>query len=140
LLTPKILRTNCVCAIWSTFTVGNVDENGTLLLNKVYNIALQFRFHVPCKRWVIFGVVVFILIDWLIDWVFIFKDVFNNSNNNNNDISDSNKTLQIIIPIMVICSVLLILVGVWVVYARRHPNTASGKWLIAVRFIHKIFT
>ena len=42
---------------------------------------------------------------------------------------DSDKTLQIVIPIVVVCSVLLILVGVWVVYARTHPNTASGLWL-----------
>ena len=46
---------------------------------------------------------------------------------------DSDKTLQIVIPIVVICSVLLILVGVWVVYARAHPNTASGQWLIENR-------
>ena len=45
----------------------------------------------------------------------------------------SDKTLQIVIPIVVICSVLLILVGVWVVYARAHPNTASGQWLIENR-------
>ena len=46
---------------------------------------------------------------------------------------DSGKTLQIVIPIVVVCSVLLILVGVWVVYARAHPNTASGQWLIENR-------
>ena len=46
---------------------------------------------------------------------------------------DPDKTLQIVIPIVVICSVLLILVGVWVVYARAHPNTASGQWLIENR-------
>ena len=46
---------------------------------------------------------------------------------------DSNKTLQTVIPIVVVCSVLLILVGFWVVYARRHPNTSSGRWLIENR-------
>ena len=46
---------------------------------------------------------------------------------------DPSKTLQIVIPIVVICSVLLILVGVWVVYARTHPYTASGQWLIENR-------
>jgi hypothetical protein len=62
-----------------------------------------------------------------------------NNNNNNNDFADSSKTLQIVIPRVVVCSVLLILVGIWVVYARAHPNTASGLCLIEVRFIHLLF-
>jgi hypothetical protein len=61
------------------------------------------------------------------------------NNNNNNDFSDSDKALETVIPIVVVCSVLLILVGFWVVYARRHPNTSSGRWLIEVKFIHLIF-
>ena len=46
---------------------------------------------------------------------------------------DSDKALETVIPIVVVCSVLLILVGFWVVYARRHPNTSSGRWLIENR-------
>ncbi|XP_063403730.1 plexin domain-containing protein 2-like isoform X2 [Mytilus trossulus] len=43
---------------------------------------------------------------------------------------DSKSETAIVVPLVIALVVILILCGAWIIYARTHPNTRSGIWLI----------
>ncbi|XP_071139427.1 plexin domain-containing protein 2-like [Mytilus edulis] len=43
---------------------------------------------------------------------------------------DSKAETAIVVPLVIALVVILILCGAWIIYARTHPNTRSGIWLI----------
>ncbi|XP_052091124.1 plexin domain-containing protein 2-like [Mytilus californianus] len=43
---------------------------------------------------------------------------------------DSKSKTAVVVPLVVVLVVILILCGAWIFYARTHPNTRSGIWLI----------
>ncbi|XP_071139437.1 plexin domain-containing protein 2-like [Mytilus edulis] len=44
--------------------------------------------------------------------------------------SESSDSAVVAIPIAIFVVIMLVLLGVWIYYARTHPNTRSGIWLI----------